>query len=210
MIWVCLKAGGIPPIYGQFDRENESVGIGDVLRASPGKTWTYQLPCQTSAGVAAPWAPWASHRFFDLAAALANIQMPEDLKPQKPPGRPRARRPTAPAQVTWLQRSGGFSWFVRAFSVWNSHLVWGFNMFHPFSSIFHPFSVFHPCGFDNPRLVASGRRVPPEISRPERRRASPRARNGVARPDVPWCATLPHMDGIGMNGKYTHDQDIPR
>lgn len=38
-------------------------------------------------------------RFFDLAAALANIQMPEDLKPQKPPGRPRARRPTAPAQA---------------------------------------------------------------------------------------------------------------
>lgn len=48
-------------------------------------------------------------RFFDLKAALANIQMPEDLKPQKPPGRPRrSRRPTAPSKiVTWLTRTAG-------------------------------------------------------------------------------------------------------
>lgn len=48
-------------------------------------------------------------RFFDLKAALANIQMPEDFKPQKPPGRPRrSRRPTAPTKiVTWLTRTAG-------------------------------------------------------------------------------------------------------
>eukprot|EP00438_Fugacium_kawagutii_P010511 Skav232139 [mRNA] locus=scaffold1744:224234:229757:- [translate_table: standard] len=47
-------------------------------------------------------------RFFDLAAALANIQMPEDFGPQKPPGRPRARRPTAPVPVAWWICRGGW------------------------------------------------------------------------------------------------------
>ena len=122
--------------------------------------------------------------------------MPEDLKPQKPPGRPRARRPTAPAQVTWRKRRI-FMICQGFFSMEQSPGLRFQHVSSIFSSNFHPFSVFHPCGFDNARLVASGRRVPPEVPRPERRRASPRARNGVARPDVP-CATLPHMDGIGM------------
>ena len=211
MLWVCLKAGGIPPIYGQFDRENESVGIGDFLRASPGKTWTYQLPCQTSAGVGPSRGPKRapnSHRFFDLAAALANIQMPEDLKPQKPPGRPRARRPTAPAQVTWLGSGGFFHDFHGFFSQYRT-VTW----FEVSTCFIHFHQISIPCLFSIlADLTIQGWWQVAAGSHPKS--LAPSDAGQVQGLGMELLGQMCHDHiatyGWDRNGKYTHDQDIPR
>eukprot|EP00434_Breviolum_minutum_P011150 symbB.v1.2.009838.t1/scaffold628.1/size179110/1 len=65
--------------------------LGEAMRRSPRAA---------GSGVQAVRRKQTPSRFFDLKAALANIQMPEDFKPQKPPGRPRrSRRPTAPSKI---------------------------------------------------------------------------------------------------------------